>query len=367
MGRTPLPEPEPLRYDLDAYDYPLPEEAIAQAPARERDASRLLVLHCRENRTEQLVFRQIVERLAPGDLVVVNDTRVFPARLLAVTPSGGRREVLLLGYPAAPPPAAGGWQSTVALALVRGRRGSKPQPLSLGPDLEVVLPAAAQKGPEVQVELRYRGVLDELLARYGQMPLPPYIRRNGPEQEEDRERYQTVYAGSPGAVAAPTAGLHFSPGLLAAIRARGVGIASITLHVGYGTFQPVRVPDIRQHAIHAELVSVTADTAQAVNATRSAGGRLFVVGTTTARALEFAAGADGRLRPCQDWCRLYIYPGYRFRVVENLITNFHLPRSSLLFLVSALAGRERILAAYQEALAAGWRFFSYGDAMLIMR
>jgi S-adenosylmethionine:tRNA ribosyltransferase-isomerase len=198
------------------------------------------------------------------------------------------------------------------------------------------------------------------------MPLPPYIRREEGQTEEDRQRYQTVYAENPGAVAAPTAGLHFTPELLAGIQARGVRLAQVTLHVGYGTFAPVRVEDIREHAIHAEYLMVSEEAATLVNETRTAGGRIWAVGTTSVRALEFAAGSTGRVTARSGFCDLYIYPGYRFRVVDNLITNFHLPQSSLLFLVSALAGRDRILAAYREAVEKGYRFYSYGDAMALI-
>ncbi|MFA6284635.1 MAG: tRNA preQ1(34) S-adenosylmethionine ribosyltransferase-isomerase QueA, partial [Desulfurivibrionaceae bacterium] len=219
---------------------------------------------------------------------------------------------------------------------------------------------------KVRVVLCFRGDLARLLEEHGQMPLPPYIRREEGQSEEDRQRYQTVYAENPGAVAAPTAGLHFTPELLARIQAQGVRLAQVTLHVGYGTFAPVRVEDIREHAIHAEYLKVSEETAALVNETRAAGGRVWAVGTTSVRALEFAAQETGQVAGRSGFCDLYIYPGYQFRVVDNLITNFHLPQSSLLFLVSALVGRERILAAYEEAVEKGYRFYSYGDAMALI-
>ncbi|MGR0482937.1 MAG: tRNA preQ1(34) S-adenosylmethionine ribosyltransferase-isomerase QueA [Candidatus Electronema sp. V4] len=353
----------PEDFRLSAYDYFLPEDLIAQQPADRREESRLLALHCDDGRTELRRFAEAGAFLRPGDLLVVNNTKVFPARLLGSKASGGRVELLLLHYPETR-------QAGEAAALVLLRSSKRPKPGSLlhfAEDLqarvEELLPdgkvrAALLHPPEAELAV--------LLDRHGQLPLPPYIRRPEGSTPEDALRYQTEYAKHVGSVAAPTAGLHFSRSLLAELEAQGVRQAAVTLHVGYGTFAPVRCEDIRQHELHKEFVRVPAETAEAVNAARAAGGRIWAVGTTTARTLEFAAARTGRVEPLEGLCGLYIYPGWQFKAVDNLITNFHLPQSSLLFLVSALSGRERLLAAYAEAIAAGCRFFSYGDAMAVI-
>ncbi len=362
-------------FDIEAYSYHLPLENIAQAPAPDRDASRLLVL---DQKTDTLLHRRftdILEYLDPHDLLVVNDTRVFPARLIGSKETGGRVELFLLEYPRllskpGRPAGRGGktppWSEAAATGLIKSSKRPRPGArLLFGTDLEGTLISFLANG-KAEVRLGFRGELADLLARHGRVPLPPYINRKKGDNSWDRERYQTLFAARTGAVAAPTAGLHFSDPLLAAIRAKGVELASITLHVGYGTFAPVRVRDIRDHQIHQEYVSVSKETAEKINATRAAGGRIWAVGTTTLRALESAASADGMVRELSGWCGLYIYPGYRFRVIDNLITNFHLPGSSLLFLVSALVGRERLLHSYQEAIERNYRFYSYGDAMAII-
>jgi len=355
---------------LASYNFALPEENIAQHPLARRDSSRLLVVDCPADATRDRQFADICDYLAPGDLLVVNNTRVFPARLLGHKESGGKAELLILEYPVPEPDsgngAMAGWQQTEVVGLMKSAKRPRPEGKlifseNLRGTVREVLP-----GGKVRVALQYRGDLARLLEEHGQMPLPPYIHREEGQTEEDRQRYQTVYAEHPGAVAAPTAGLHFTPELLARIQARGVRIAQVTLHVGYGTFAPVRVEDIREHVIHAEYLMVSEDTATLVNETRAAGGRVWAVGTTSVRALEFAAQDTGEVSARSGFCDLYIYPGYRFRVVDNLITNFHLPQSSLLFLVSALAGRARILATYREAVEKGYRFFSYGDAMVLI-
>lgn len=355
---------------LDDYDYHLPPEQIAQHPAAQRDQSRLLVVDGASGALDHRRFTDITEWLRPGDLLVVNTTRVFPARLLGHKESGGRAELFLLGYPQTPTAgeATGSWQEASAPALIKSSKRPKPgSQLVFSEHLRARVDAYAADG-KATVTLLFRPqageTLDSLLEAHGRMPLPPYISRDS--LPEDRQRYQTRYARHTGSVAAPTAGLHFSDELLAAIRNAGVEMVSIVLHVGYGTFAPVRTEDIRDHVIHREAVEVSAETAAAVNRVRAAGGRIWAVGTTTVRTLEFAADPSGRVQPLAAECGLFIYPGYRFRVVDNLITNFHLPKSSLLFLVSALAGRERILAAYREAVAQGYRFFSYGDAMAIV-
>lgn len=361
-------------YHISSYDFELPESQIAQHPVAQRDASKLLMVAGGDTQFADLRFADLVDYLKPGDLLVVNDTRVFPARLLGRKESGGRVELFILEFPRHSPSVtdvpeqepAGTWREVEAVGLMKSSKRPRPGVLlEFGADLGAEVKSVGESG-EVCVTLRFQGELADVLEAHGTMPLPPYIDRRAGAQPADRERYQTIYASQTGAVAAPTAGLHFTNALLAKIRAKGVGMASVTLHVGYGTFAPVRVEDIRQHRIHQEYVSISPATASAVNETRRVGGRVWAVGTTSLRALEFGADDNGVVRPVQDWCGLYIYPGYRFKVVENLITNFHLPRSSLLFMVSALAGRERMLAAYRYAMAHDYRFYSYGDAMAII-
>lgn len=353
----------PEDFRLSAYDYALPDELIAQRPADRREASRLLALHCATGKTEFRRFDEAGAFLRPGDLLVLNNTKVFPARLLGSKASGGRVELLLLHFPEARQ--AG---EAVALALIRSSKRPKPGSLlHFADDLQACVEELMEDG-KVRVRLlcHPEAELTVLLERHGQLPLPPYIRRPEGSTPEDALRYQTEYAKHVGSVAAPTAGLHFSRRLLDELEGQGVRQAAVTLHVGYGTFAPVRCEDIRQHELHKEFVRVPAETAEAVNAARAAGGRIWAVGTTTARTLEFSAAQTGRVEPTEGLCGLYIYPGWQFKAVDNLITNFHLPQSSLLFLVSALAGRERLLAAYAEAVAAGCRFFSYGDAMAVI-
>ncbi|MFN2366272.1 MAG: tRNA preQ1(34) S-adenosylmethionine ribosyltransferase-isomerase QueA [Desulfurivibrionaceae bacterium] len=354
-------------FDVEDYNYHLPAASIAQKPAARRDESRLLVLGRGEGLRDRM-FGDIVELFEPGDLLVVNDTRVFPARLIGYKETGGKVELFLLNYPR-------GWEITTdesgrgrAEVICLLKSSKRPLPgsrLLLGADLDGEVLEYLESG-QVRVALSFKGELEPILNRHGHVPLPPYIRREEGGDAPDRERYQTVYASETGAVAAPTAGLHFTPELLEAIKAGGVRIANITLHVGYGTFSPVRVEDIRDHEIHQEYVRIEAGTATLINQTRQGGGRIWAVGTTTARALEDGADEKGMVSEKAGWCGLYIYPGYKFKVVDNLITNFHLPRSSLLFLVSALAGGEQVMAAYRHAVEHGYRFYSYGDAMAIV-
>jgi S-adenosylmethionine:tRNA ribosyltransferase-isomerase len=334
---------------LEDFDYPLPAELIAQRPAEPRDSSRLLVVHRADGRLEHRVFREIGAYLRPGDVLVVNDTRVIPARLRGRRPgTGGAVELLLLR-----PAGGGGWE-----ALVRPGRRLKPGAVvHVGPGVPVEI-ADWLPGGRRLVRLADGGDLRALMAAAGEMPLPPYIRR----PLDDPAHYQTVFAREDGAVAAPTAGLHFTPGLLDGLRAQGVVVVALTLHVGLGTFQPVVVEDIARHRMDPEHYAIGEDAAAAINARR---GRLFAVGTTTVRALETAA-ADGTVRPGAGWTGLFITPGYRFRVVEALVTNFHLPRTTLLMLVCAFAGRELTLSAYREAVRERYRFYSFGDAMLIV-
>jgi len=359
-------------FQLTAYDYPLPGESIAQRPSDRRDQSRLFVLDCENNRSEHRLFTDIIDYFLPGDLLVLNNTKVFPARLLGRKESGGKVEILFLSFPEnlLAEHKGNGWHTVAAEALLksskRPREGSR---LVFGEQLEATVRQLLDNG-RVGLELLYKltgeQTLEDLFVRYGQVPLPPYIKRPDGSTDEDRQRYQTKYAAKTGSVAAPTAGLHFSADLLEKIRNRGVVIVYVTLHVGYGTFSPVRSEDIREHRIHSEFIQIPPETAEIINEYKKYGSRVWAVGTTTARTLEFAAYPDGTITPFSGLCDMYIYPGYRFRVVDNLITNFHLPKSSLLFMVSALAGKERILNCYREAIAHGYRFFSYGDAMAII-
>ena len=353
-------------YQLSDYEYVLPEERIAQQPAEQREKSRLLVLDCVKDQISHRRFTDITRLLRPDDLLVVNNTKVFPARLLGHKETGGKVELLLLHFPEAGEDAQPGQAS--ALSLIKSSKRPKTgSVLNFPGKLQARVDHLRPDG-KVEVTLFYpaEANLESLLNDHGQIPLPPYISRPEGCMTADRERYQTRYARHTGSVAAPTAGLHFSDQLMKTLQEMGIKQVAVTLHVGYGTFAPVRCTDIREHQIHEEFIRVPKETAQAINRTRTAGGRIWAVGTTTARTLEFAADNTGAVRPIQGLCGLYIYPGYRFKVVDNLITNFHLPQSSLLFLVSALAGRERILKSYNEAVQKNYRFFSYGDAMAIV-
>lgn len=355
-------------FDINNYDFHLPPEKIAQYPVAERDESRLLILDNRNRTLTDGRFGDVVGLLKPGDLLVVNDTRVFPARLVGRKESGGRVELFVLDYPRTFTDEGGGAgrKKTEVLGLLKSSKGGRVGGRLIFPEGLVGEVLEVCGDGKVRVSLAFTGDFAEVLEKCGRVPLPPYIRRTEGEAAADRERYQTVYARENGAVAAPTAGLHFTEQLLAALAGCGVQLGRVTLHVGYGTFAPVRDDDIRQHRIHREYFRLSATTAEMVNRTKAAGGRIWAVGTSTARVLETAAGPDGRLEAEEGWSELYIYPGYRFRVVNNLITNFHLPKSSLLFLVCALAGREELLAAYAHAVQDGYRFYSYGDAMAIV-
>jgi S-adenosylmethionine:tRNA ribosyltransferase-isomerase len=334
---------------VDDFDYELPAELIAQHPAPERTASRLL--HLASAGMTDHAFAELPELLSSGDLLVLNDTRVVKARLFGVKATGGRVEVLVERVLA----------PQEALAQIRASHAPQPGArLRLADAID-----ATVLGRESDLfRLRFDGDVLELLERHGAVPLPPYIAH--PPTPEDESRYQTVYARAPGAVAAPTAGLHFDPPLLERLRARGVDLAFLTLHVGAGTFQPVRTREIAAHRMHAERYEIPAATAAAVRRVRERGRRIVAAGTTSLRALE-AAARDGEVAAGRGATDLFITPGYRFRVVDRLITNFHLPKSTLLMLVSAFAGIEPVRAAYRHAIAARYRFFSYGDAMLIDR
>ncbi|MBE0586260.1 MAG: tRNA preQ1(34) S-adenosylmethionine ribosyltransferase-isomerase QueA [Desulfofustis sp.] len=353
---------------LAAYDYDLPETHIAHYPVDRRDDSRLLVLDRTTGLRRHLHFRDIIRFFKPGDLLVVNDTKVFPARLFGNKESGGKAELFLLSYPApVPGDTTNGAQHFDCEALIRSsRRPAIGSRIVVSTSCSARILADRGRGKWlVRLTVTAAG-LDALLNEAGHIPLPPYIKRPTGPTAEDVQRYQTVYADRPGAVAAPTAGLHFTADLLAALRERGVLQTTITLHVGYGTFAPVQSEDIRQHDIHREFIDISEETAQRVAATKKAGGTVWAVGTTTVRALEYAAQSSGSVESVCGWCDLYITPGFSFQVVDHLITNFHLPRSSLLFLVAALCGRDRLLACYREAIGLGYRFYSYGDAMAII-
>ncbi len=356
-------------YLIDNYGYELPEELIAQRPADKREHSRLLYLDRAGGDLAHYHFHDLLSLLEPGDLLIVNNTKVIPGRLLGRKSTGGKVEALLLDYGAAGAVhTADGYEERIFQCLVKAskklRRGTW---IDFSPELTAEV-LAWQDGIAT---LRFvsRKSFEELLEEIGRIPLPPYIKRNGEtgeSPEQDRRAYQTVYAQAPGAVAAPTAGLHFSREMLRQLTDRGVEVASITLHVGYGTFVPVRVDDIRHHRMHAEYYSISAEAARRINCAKESRRRVIAVGTTSVRTLEYHSDEAGRLSEGSGSCDLFIYPGYRFKVIDGLITNFHLPRSTLLMLVSALAGRESILAAYRTAIEARYRFFSYGDAMLIL-
>jgi S-adenosylmethionine:tRNA ribosyltransferase-isomerase len=339
--------------DVSELDYDLPPELIAQAPAPSRDASRLLVIDRARGGFEDHVFAELPDLLRPGDCLVVNNSRVIPARVLARDVAG--REVELLFIEAID---RHRWR-----ALTRpGRRSREGVELVAGSSRLRILNVEAD-GPRVVEPLD--GSVDELLRVHGRPPLPPYIVRFATPTAEDLERYQTVYARPPGSIAAPTAGLHFTPPLLDEIQRRGVELHQLTLHVGPGTFRPIKTDRIEDHALPAERIVIPPSVAEAVNHARAERRRVVAVGTTTVRALESAVGADGRVCPLDGEARLYVMPGYEFRAVDALLTNFHLPRSSLLVMVAAFAGRELILKSYGHAVRAGYRFYSYGDATLI--
>ena len=332
--------------------YELPQELIAQTPLEQRDASRLMVLDRQTGAITHRRFHDILDYLTPGDCLVMNDSRVLPARLLGHRPTGGVAEVLLLrdlGNKC--------WECLV-------KPGRKLQPGSeviFGDgELTATVRDVEEDGNRV-VEFHYDGIFLEILERLGKMPLPPYIKA----ELADQERYQTVYSREVGSAAAPTAGLHFTKELLEQIRAKGVKTAFVTLHVGLGTFRPVKAEEITEHHMHSELCMMNAETAEILNETRKNGGRIICVGTTSCRTLESLVREDGTFCAASKWTDIFIYPGYRFRAMDALITNFHLPESTLVMLVSAFAGREHVLHAYEEAVKERYRFFSFGDAMFI--
>lgn len=333
--------------------YDLPQELIAQDPLEDRSSSRLLVLNKETGEMEHTDFKHIINYLKPEDCLVLNNTRVIPARLFGEKEgTQAKIEILLLKRK----------ENDVWETLVKPGKKAKPgtkiifgQGLLVGEVLEVV-----EDGNRL-IHFSYEGIFEEILDRLGQMPLPPYITH----QLKDKNRYQTVYAKYDGSAAAPTAGLHFTPELLEQIKKKGIRIAEVTLHVGLGTFRPVKVENVQEHHMHSEFYMVTQEAADIINETKKKGGRVICVGTTSCRTIESAAAADGTLQECSGWTDIFIYPGYQFKVLDALITNFHLPESTLVMLVSALAGREHIMNAYETAVREKYRFFSFGDAMFI--
>ncbi|MDD6616905.1 MAG: tRNA preQ1(34) S-adenosylmethionine ribosyltransferase-isomerase QueA [Lachnospiraceae bacterium] len=334
--------------------FDLPQELIAQDPLQDRSSSRLLVLGKEDGSICHRHFTDILEYLREGDCLVLNNTKVIPARLYGVREgTGAAIEILLLKRK----------EKNIWETLVKPGKKAKPgtriifgDGILVGEVVDVV-----EEGNRL-IRFTYEGVFEEILDRLGEMPLPPYITH----KLQDKNRYQTVYAKYEGSAAAPTAGLHFTPELLEQVKQMGVRIAEVTLHVGLGTFRPVKVDDVTQHHMHSEFYMIDDTAARIINETKEKGGRVICVGTTSCRTIESAADEQGRLRPCSGWTEIFIYPGYQFRILDGLITNFHLPESTLLMLVSALAGREHVLAAYEEAVREKYRFFSFGDAMAIM-
>lgn len=339
---------------LQDYDFYLPEDLIAQEPLLKRDMSRLMVLHRENGSVENKVFKDIIDYIKPGDCLVLNNTRVIPARLFGSRDdTGGKIEVLLLKRIEKDK-----WE-----VLVKpGKKAKDGTKIVFGEGLlSAVVLSHTPEGGRI-IEFTYDGIFEEVLDKLGEMPLPHYIKK----KLEDKERYQTVYSKVEGSAAAPTAGLHFTKELLKSISDRGINIAYVTLHVGLGTFRPVKVENIEEHHMHSEFYTIDEDTAEIINNSKRNGGRIIAVGTTSTRTLETASSEIGEIKKQSGWTNIFIYPGYKFKAVDCLITNFHLPKSSLIMLVSALAGREKILNAYRLAVEEKYRFYSFGDAMLII-
>ena len=333
--------------------YDLPEELIAQTPLEQRDASRLMVMDRRTGAVTHRHFYDLIDYLKPGDCLVMNDSRVLPARLLGHRPTGGAVEVLLLRDL--------GNKHWECLCKPGRKMQAGSEVIFGNGELTATVREVREDGNRI-VEFHYEGIFLEVLERLGRMPLPPYIKA----ELEDQERYQTVYSREVGSAAAPTAGLHFTKELLEKIREKGVNEAFVTLHVGLGTFRPVKAEEVTDHHMHAELCMMNAETAELLNRTKAEGGRIICVGTTSCRTLESLVNEDGTFQAASKWTDIFIYPGYTFKAMDGLITNFHLPESTLVMLVSAFAGREHVLAAYEEAVRQRYRFFSFGDAMCIL-
>lgn len=335
------------------FDFYLPEELIAQHPMEKRDEARLLVLDKKTGEIEDKIFKDILDYLTPNDCLVLNNTRVLPARLIgSKEETGGKMEFLLLKRK----------EKDVWETLVKpGKRAKIGARFIFGNgELKAEVIAMGEEGSRI-VKFYYEGIFEEILDQLGQMPLPPYIK----EKLDDKEMYQTVYSKEEGSAAAPTAGLHFTEELLEKIKEKGVKLAFLTLHVGLGTFRPVKVEDIQEHIMHSEYYKMDKETAKIINTTREKGGRVIAVGTTSCRTLETIGDIEGKVKEQSGWTDIFIYPGYKYKVVDALITNFHLPQSTLLMLVSALAGRDNIMNAYNMAVEKEYRFFSFGDAMFI--
>ncbi len=333
------------------YYYDLPEECIAQTPAEPRDSSRLLVYDRKTNKIEHRVFRDIINYLKAGDVLVINNTKVLPARMYAYTQNGGKVEILLLKRK----------NLTCWEVLVKpGKKAKIGAKLKISEELSLEVKDRTETGERI-VEFIYDGVFEDIISRVGSMPLPPYIK----EKLEDQTRYQTVYCKTDGSAAAPTAGLHFTNGLLEEIKAKGVEIAEVLLHVGLGTFRPVKEDDLTNHVMHSEHYEVNERAAEIINKAKREGRRVIAVGTTSVRTLESVADEKGVLKACSGDTQIFIYPPYKFKCVDALITNFHLPESTLVMLVSAFMGRENTLETYKTAVKEGYRFFSFGDAMFI--
>ena len=341
-----------MQYLKSDFYYDLPEEQIAQTPAEPRDSSRLLVYDRRTDKTEHRIFRDVADYLKAGDVLVVNNTKVLPARIYAHTENGGAVEVLLLKRLE-----KDRWE-----VLVKpGRKCVRGRTLYVSEELSLTVEDITDSGERI-VRFNYDGIFEDILNRVGNMPLPPYIKK----KLEDKSRYQTVYAQKDGSAAAPTAGLHFTPALLDGLREKGVEIAEVLLHVGLGTFRPVKEEIITEHKMHSEYYEIGEEAAETINRAKREGRRIIAVGTTSVRTLESAADESGYVKACSGNTEIFIYPPYKFKCVDALITNFHLPESTLVMLVAALTGREKILELYNTAVRERYRFFSFGDAMLIV-
>ena len=343
-----------MTMDVKDFDYELPEELIAQDPLEDRSASRLMVLDRETGEVQHRIFKDITEYLRPGDCLVINDTKVIPARLFGVKKdTGAKIEILLLKRR----------ENDIWETLVRPGKKAKPGTvIEFGEGLLTGTVVDTVDDGNRLIQFHYTGIFEEILEQLGQMPLPPYITH----QLKDKNRYQTVYARHEGSAAAPTAGLHFTQELLQKVQEIGVDIAYVTLHVGLGTFRPVKVDNVLEHHMHTEAYQVTKEAADKINRAKEGGHRVICVGTTSCRTVESAADENGHMEACSGNTDIFIYPGYRFKVMDGLITNFHLPESTLVMLVSAFAGRDHVLSAYEEAVRERYRFFSFGDAMLVL-
>ena len=341
--------------NLHDFYYDLPQELIAQDPLSDRSSSRLMVLDKKTGEIQHKIFKDVIDYLNPGDCLVINDTKVIPARLIGEkVGTGAAIEVLLLTRKQ-------DLKDTWEVLVKPGKKAKIGTQISFGGGKLIGEIVDIVEEGNRMIQFTYDGIFEEILDELGQMPLPPYITH----QLQDKDRYNTVYAVHSGSAAAPTAGLHFTPELLEEIRAKGVEIAPVTLHVGLGTFRPVKVDDVEHHHMHSEFYMITEESAQKINHAKEAGHRVICVGTTSCRTIESAADENGRLKECSGWTEIFIYPGYKFKILDALITNFHLPESTLIMLVSALAGKEHVMAAYEEAVKERYRFFSFGDAMFI--